>query len=117
MSELLRHRPSGPANLRRLLDDAVTDRRPLVLPGCYDALGARLIEQADFDAVYMTGFGTSITRLGVADVGLLTATEMVDNATRIVDASGLPVIADADTGYGNAMYSGSPNRRSSSRFE
>ncbi len=56
-----------------------------------------------FDAVYMTGFGTSITRLGMPDVGLLTATEMIDNASRIVDASELPVIADADTGYGNPI--------------
>ena len=51
----------------------------------------------------MTGFGTSLTRLGMPDVGLLTATEMIDNASRIVDASGLPVIADADTGYGNPI--------------
>src|SRR4051812_36597699 len=51
----------------------------------------------------MTGFGTSITRLGMPDVGLLTATEMIDNASRIVDASELPVIADADTGYGNPI--------------
>jgi 2-methylisocitrate lyase-like PEP mutase family enzyme len=56
-----------------------------------------------FDAVYMTGFGTSLTRLGAPDVGLLTATEMVDNASRIADASGLPVVADADTGYGNPI--------------
>ena len=51
----------------------------------------------------MTGFGTSITRLGMPDVGLLTATEMIDNASRIVDASELPVVADADTGYGNPI--------------
>ena len=51
----------------------------------------------------MTGFGTSLTRLGMPDVGLLTASEMIDNAGRIVDASGLPVVADADTGYGNPI--------------
>ena len=51
----------------------------------------------------MTGLGTSVTRLGMADVGLLTASEMIDNAARIVDATGLPTIADADTGYGNAI--------------
>jgi 2-methylisocitrate lyase-like PEP mutase family enzyme len=51
----------------------------------------------------MTGFGTSLTRLGMPDVGLLTATEMIDNASRIVDASELPVVADADTGYGNPI--------------
>ena len=75
----------------------------LVAPGVADALAARLVALEGFDAVYMTGFGTSLTRLGAPDVGLLTATEMVDNATRIVDASGLPVIADADTGYGNPI--------------
>jgi 2-methylisocitrate lyase-like PEP mutase family enzyme len=75
----------------------------IVAPGVADALAARLVALEGFDAVYMTGFGTSLTRLGVPDVGLLTATEMVDNAMRIVDASGLPVIADADTGYGNPI--------------
>jgi 2-methylisocitrate lyase-like PEP mutase family enzyme len=75
----------------------------IVAPGVADALAARLVALEGFDAVYMTGFGTSLTRLGAPDVGLLTATEMIDNATRIVDASGLPVIADADTGYGNPI--------------
>ena len=75
----------------------------IVAPGVADALAARLVALEGFDAVYMTGFGTSLTRLGVPDVGLLTATEMIDNASRIVDASGLPVIADADTGYGNPI--------------
>lgn len=75
----------------------------IVAPGVADALAARLVALEGFDAVYMTGFGTSLTRLGAPDVGLLTATEMVENATRIVDASGLPVIADADTGYGNPI--------------
>jgi len=70
----------------------------LVAPGVADALAARLVACAGFDAVYMTGFGTSLTRLGMPDVGLLTATEMIDNASRIVDASGLPVVADADNG-------------------
>ncbi len=75
----------------------------VLAPGCYDALGARLIEEAGFDAVYMTGFGSAASRLGQPDVGLLTLSEMVDNAHRIVDAVGIPVIADADTGYGNAL--------------
>jgi 2-methylisocitrate lyase-like PEP mutase family enzyme len=87
------------ARMRRLL------ARPgcTVAPGVADALAARLVAREGFDAVYMTGFGTSLTRLGMPDVGLLTATEMVDNAGRIADASGLPVIADADTGYGNPI--------------
>jgi len=77
--------------------------RCIIAPGVADALAARLVAREGFEAVYMTGFGTSITRLGEPDVGLLTATEMTDNAARIVDASGLPVVADADTGYGNAI--------------
>ncbi len=89
--------------LRGLLATATADRAPVVLPGCYDALGARLIEQADFDAVYMTGFGTAASLLGRPDVGLLGLSEMVDNARRIADAVDLPVVADADTGYGNQI--------------
>ncbi len=103
MADLLRARPSGPAALRSLLDQAVADNAPLVLPGCYDALGARLIEQAGFDAVYMTGFGTTASLLGRPDVGLLGLSEMVDNARRISAATDLPVLADADTGYGNQI--------------
>jgi 2-methylisocitrate lyase-like PEP mutase family enzyme len=75
----------------------------VLAPGCYDALGARLIEEAGFPAVYMTGFGSSASRLGRPDVGLMTLCEMVDNARRIAQAVGIPVIADADTGYGNAV--------------
>jgi len=72
-------------------------------PGAYDALTARLIEQAGFPAVYMTGFGTSASLLGRPDVGLLTMSQMVDNARRIAQAVNVPVIADADTGYGNPL--------------
>ncbi len=75
----------------------------LTVPGCSDALGARLTEQAGFDAVYMTGFGSSATLLGRPDVGLLTGSEMAANAERIAAATTLPVIADGDTGYGNAI--------------
>ena len=75
----------------------------VLAPGCYDALGARLVEEAGFSAVYMTGFGTSASLLGRPDVGLLTLTEMVDNAHRIAQAVDIPVIADADTGYGSAV--------------
>lgn len=103
MADLLRSRPNGPALLRPLLDAAVADRQPLVLPGCYDALGARLIEQAGFDAVYMTGFGTAAGLLGRPDVGLLGLAEMVDNARRVAGATDLPTVADADTGYGNQI--------------
>ena len=103
MAPLLRAQASGPAALRALLVTAQETKQPLVLPGCYDALGARLIEQADFSAVYMTGFGTTASLLGSPDVGLLGMTEMVDNARRITSAVDLPVVADADTGYGNQI--------------
>ncbi len=99
MADLLRARPDGPAALRRLLDGP----DPIPLPGCYDALGARLIEQAGFDAAYMTGFGTAASLLGRPDIGLLGMSEMVDNARRITAAVDLPVVADADTGYGNPI--------------
>lgn len=71
------------------------------IPGCYDALGARLIEQAGFAAAYMTGFSLA-TSYGKPDIGLLTMTEMVQQAERIAEAVSIPVIADADTGYGGA---------------
>lgn len=99
MADLLRPWPNGPAALRRLL--AGPD--PVLLPGCYDALGARLIEQAGFEAAYMTGFGTAASLLGRPDVGLLGLAEMADNARRIASAVDLPVVADADTGYGNPI--------------
>src|SRR5712692_663431 len=75
----------------------------ILAPGAYDALTARIYEQAGFPAVYMTGFGTSASLLGRPDVGLLTMSQMVDNARRIAQAVGVPVIADADTGYGNPL--------------
>ncbi len=75
----------------------------VLAPGCYDALGARLIEEAGFSAAYMTGFGSAASRLGRPDVGLMSMTEMVDNARRIVAAVDVPVVADADTGYGNSI--------------
>jgi carboxyvinyl-carboxyphosphonate phosphorylmutase len=72
-------------------------------PGAYDALTARIIEAAGFPAVYMTGYGTSAALLGQPDVGLLSLGEMVENARRIAQAVQIPVIADADTGYGNPL--------------
>jgi 2-methylisocitrate lyase-like PEP mutase family enzyme len=71
-------------------------------PGAYDCITARMIEQAGFSAVYMTGAGTAAA-LGYPDYGLVTMSEMVENAGRIAAAVRTPVIADADTGYGNEM--------------
>jgi 2-methylisocitrate lyase-like PEP mutase family enzyme len=73
-----------------------------VAPGAYDCITAKLIAQAGFDAVYMTGAGTAAT-LGFPDFGLVTMSEMVANARHIVAAVDTPVIADADTGYGNEL--------------
>ncbi len=89
---------SAAAQLRALL------RRDgmVVAPGAYDCIGARVIEQAGFAAVYMTGAGTAAT-LGYPDYGLLTMTEMAANAGRLAAAVKVPVIADADTGYGNEL--------------
>jgi carboxyvinyl-carboxyphosphonate phosphorylmutase len=99
MADLLRTEDHRGPTLRELLA-----REEMVLaPGCYDALGARLVEEADFPAVYMTGFGSAASRLGRPDVGLMSLSEMVDNARRIAQAVDIPVIADADTGYGNAV--------------
>jgi 2,3-dimethylmalate lyase len=94
---------SRPAAVRPRLRELLARPEPLAAPGAYDALSARLVEQAGFDVVYMTGFGTTASLAGRPDVGLLTGTEMVDNARRIAAAVDVPVIADADTGYGNAI--------------
>jgi 2-methylisocitrate lyase-like PEP mutase family enzyme len=87
------------AQLRMLID------RPeiLIAPGAYDPFVARIVQAAGFEALYMTGAGVSHVRLGQPDLGLLTFSEMVDQAGRIADAVDLPLIADADTGYGNAL--------------
>lgn len=74
----------------------------IVAPGAYDAIGARLIEQAGFAACYMTGAGTSAAR-GFPDFGLLTMSEMVENAAVMARSVSIPLIADADTGYGNEL--------------
>jgi carboxyvinyl-carboxyphosphonate phosphorylmutase len=92
-------RRGGPARLRELLNSDQT----IVAPGAFGPLAARLVEEAGFAAVYMTGFGTSAALLGRPDVGLLTMTEMADNAGAIAACVDIPVLADADTGYGNPL--------------
>src|SRR3954454_23455753 len=76
---------------------------PVVAPGAYDALSARLIEQAGFAAVYMTGFAAAASLLGRADSRVLSFAEMGAHARRLVQAVDVPVIADADDGYGNHL--------------
>ena len=75
----------------------------IMAPGAYDCLTAKLIESAGFPAVYMTGAGTSVARLGYPDLALATMTEMLDNASQIASVVDVPVIADADTGYGGVL--------------
>ncbi len=89
----------APARLRALLSRS----EPLLVPGAYDALSARLVEHAGFDAVYLTGFGATASLLGLPDVGLLSLPDMVDSASRMARAVDVPLISDADTGYGNAI--------------
>ena len=83
---------------RRIEDDEI-----LLAPGTYDPLMARLMAQAGFEAVEMNGAGVTYTTLAMPDLGLVTMTEMAERARRVADACDLPVICDADTGYGNAL--------------
>ena len=81
----------------------ISRKSPLVMPGVYDALGARLASAAGFEAIFQTGYGTSASMLGMPDYGFVGAAETVSNASRICAASKASVIVDADTGYGNAL--------------
>lgn len=94
---------AAPSDRRRRLRELLADPEPVVAPGAYDALSARLVETAGFPAVYMTGFGSTASLLGRPDVGLLGGAEMIDNARRIAAAVDVPLISDADTGYGNPI--------------
>jgi carboxyvinyl-carboxyphosphonate phosphorylmutase len=81
----------------------LSDPGIITAPGAYDCLTAAIIEKTGFAAVYMTGAGTSVARIGYPDLALATATEMMSNAAAIAATVGVPVIADADTGYGGTM--------------
>jgi carboxyvinyl-carboxyphosphonate phosphorylmutase len=87
------------SSIRRLLGRP----KPLVIPGVYDAIGAKIAHIAGFDAMFQTGYGTSATLFGMPDYGFIGATETVENARRICRAVTVPVIVDSDTGYGNAL--------------
>jgi 2,3-dimethylmalate lyase len=87
-------------NLRKLLLD---NSKPLVVPGIYDAIGAKIAQKVGFEAMFQTGYGTSATLLGMPDYGFIGATETTENARRICRSVSVPVIVDADTGYGNPL--------------
>jgi len=88
---------------QKKLRQMIADKEFIQAPGAYDALTARIVETHGFNAVYMTGYGTAASHFSYPDIGLLTMTEMVENASRIAGAVQIPLIADADTGYGNSI--------------
>src|SRR5438128_6463432 len=88
---------------RQVLRRLVEQKAGVVIPGAYDGVSAKLVERAGFPAVYMTGYGTSASRLGLPDMGFAGLTDMVDHARNLAAAVSIPLIADADTGYGNAL--------------
>jgi 2,3-dimethylmalate lyase len=88
---------------RRRLRQLINAQQGLVVPGSYDGVSARLVEQAGFPVAYMTGYGVSASRLGLPDLGFAGLGEMADHARNIAAAVSIPLIADADTGYGNAL--------------
>lgn len=90
---------NGPKKIRELF----ASKKTIVAPGAHDMLTAKIIGRLGFDAVYMTGYGQSASHLGKPDVGLMTMSEMVARAANMVECAGIPVIADADTGFGNAV--------------
>ncbi len=85
------------------LRQLINAKETLIVPGCYNAMTAKIIEQVGFPAVYMTGYGTSLALLGMPDAGLATMSEMHLNARYIANAVKIPLIADCDNGYGNAI--------------
>src|SRR3954454_5291568 len=76
---------------------------PFILPGAYDAMSAKLIEETGFQAIYATGAGISNAQLGWADVGLTSLKEVVDIVARMADVTNIPIVVDGDTGFGNAI--------------
>jgi 2,3-dimethylmalate lyase len=97
-----RERQKGAIMTQAWRDWLAGQRQFILAPGVYDGLSAKIAGRIGFDALYMTGFGTAAS-LGMPDVGLATLTEMAANVTLVAEASGLPIIADADTGYGNPL--------------
>ena len=87
----------------RLLRKILAREKTILIPGAYDAFSAKILKQGGFDVVYMTGSGVTASLLGMPDVGLLTMTEMINQARNIVNAIDMPLICDADNGYGNAI--------------
>ena len=94
---------SNPNKMASRLREKIANGEFMPMPCCFDALSAKMIEQAGFGVTFMSGFAASASRLGQPDLGLMSYAEVVDQARNITDAVAIPVIADGDTGYGNAM--------------
>ncbi len=90
-------------NYPRLLRTILREKDTILVPGAYDAIGAKIFSQAGFEVIYMSGSAVSFSLLGLPDVGLVTLTEMAGRAKAMVAAAGRPLICDADTGYGNVL--------------
>ena len=89
-------------NSRQVLKQLLQRKTFLVAPGCFDGLSARLVEEAGFEAAYLSG-GAVARSMGIPDIGLVTMSESIERAVQVVSAIKIPIIADADTGYGNAV--------------
>ncbi len=89
-------------NARHTLKALLRRNKLLVAPGCFDGLSARLVQEAGFEAAYLSG-GAVARSMGIPDIGLVTMSESIDRAVQVVSAINIPIIADADTGYGNAV--------------
>ena len=87
-------------SLRKMINNK---SKPLVVPGVFDAIGAKIAQKVGFEAMFQTGYGTSATLLGLPDYGFIGSTETIENARRISNAINIPLIVDVDTGYGNAL--------------
>lgn len=87
----------------KIIKEYINKKKILVAPGAFNSISAKMVEQAGFPAVYMTGYGAAANLLGGPDVGLLSMSEMVRHLKYMSEAVNIPIIADADTGYGNAL--------------
>lgn len=90
-------------NQTEKLREILKEKKFIPVPSCFDTLSAKLIEQANFDVTFMSGFAASASRIGSPDLGLMTFSEVLDQANNICNAIEIPMIVDGDTGYGNAM--------------
>ena len=104
MRKVVRVAPNEGQNLRAARLRSLFEQQELLLaPCCYDALSARLIEQAGFEMTFISGFAASASRIAMPDLGLMSYGEVLDQARNIAEATSLPFVVDGDTGYGNAM--------------